>query len=52
MRSPRVSLGTAPVPFLSKSANASLYSVLRSVNEDNLGDGMRKIPEFSFAIDW
>lgn len=25
-RSPIVSLGTAPVPFLSKSANASLYS--------------------------
>lgn len=27
-RSPRVSRGTAPVPRLSKSANASLYSAL------------------------
>lgn len=34
--SPRVSLGTAPVPFLSKSAKASLYSAPRFVNRDDL----------------
>ena len=28
-KSPNTSLGTAPVPFLSNSANASLYSAAR-----------------------
>ena len=37
-RSPRTSRGTAPVPFLSNRANASLYSVPPSVNpRTNIG---------------
>lgn len=33
-RSPRTSRGTAPVPFLSNSANASLYSATRPSGEN------------------